>query len=86
MHSHRISIWFFIGLSLLVNGILITGAGIWEWISPPVTRVVLFQYHANAWWGALLLVIGVFYCARFAPERHAYDFSFGERILWRPRK
>ena len=41
MHDHGISIWFFIGLSLLVNGILITGAGIWELISPPANRVVL---------------------------------------------
>lgn len=34
MQDHAISIWFFIGISLLVNGILITGAGIWEVISP----------------------------------------------------
>ena len=71
MHDHGISIWFFIGLSLLVNGVLITGAGIWELISPPVNRVVLFQYHANVWWGALLLLLGLFYCVRFAPGKHA---------------
>ena len=71
MHDHGISIWFFIGLSLLVNGILITGAGIWELVSPPVDRVVLFQYHANVWWGALLLLLGLFYCVRFAPKKHA---------------
>jgi hypothetical protein len=71
MHDHGISIWFFIGLSLLVNGLLITGAGIWELISPPVNRVVLFQYHANVWWGGLLLLLGVLYCVRFAPKRQA---------------
>jgi hypothetical protein len=71
MHEHGISIWFFIGLSLLVNGILITGAGVWELISPPANRVVLFQYHANVWWGAFLLLVGVLYCVRFAPRRHA---------------
>jgi FtsH-binding integral membrane protein len=71
MHDHGISIWFFIGLSLLVNGILITGAGIWELISPPASRVVLFQYHASIWWGALLLLLGVLYCVRFAPRRQA---------------
>ncbi len=69
MQDHAISIWFFIGISLLVNGILITGAGIWEVISPPVDRVVLFQYHANVWWGALLLLLGLLYCVRFAPRR-----------------
>jgi FtsH-binding integral membrane protein len=71
MHGHGISIWFFIGLSLLVNGILITGAGIWELISPPENRVVLFQYHANVWWGALLLLLGLLYCVRFSPKRQA---------------
>jgi hypothetical protein len=69
MHDHGISIWFFIGISLLVNGILITGAGIWEVIYPPVDRVVLFQYHANVWWGALLFLLGLVYCVRFAPKR-----------------
>jgi len=71
MHDHGISIWFFIGLSLLVNGVLITGAGIWELVSPPANHVVLFQYHANVWWGALLLLLGLFYCVRFAPRKHA---------------
>jgi FtsH-binding integral membrane protein len=71
MHGHGISIWFFIGLSLLVNGILITGAGIWELISPPEHRVVLFQYHANVWWGAILLLLGLLYCVRFSPKRQA---------------
>jgi hypothetical protein len=71
MHGHGISIWFFIGLSLLVNGILITAAGIWELIYPPETRVVLFQYHANVWWGAILLLLGLLYCVRFSPKRQA---------------
>ena len=71
MHGHGISIWFFIGLSLLVNGILITGAGIWELISPPEHRVVLFQYHANVWWGAILLLLGLLYCVRFSPKKQA---------------
>jgi len=71
MHDHGISIWFFIGLSLLVNGLLITGAGLWELIYPPVNRVVLFQYHANVWWGAILLLLGVLYCVRFSPRKQA---------------
>ncbi len=69
MRDSGISIWFFIGLSLLVNGILIFGAGVWEVFHPPADPVVLFHLHANVWWGAVLLAFGVFYCFRFAPGR-----------------
>lgn len=72
MRSGAISIWFFIGLSLLVNGILIVGAGVWELIHPPATPgVVLFHLHANIWWGGVLLLAGLFYCLRFAPGRQS---------------
>jgi ABC-type transport system involved in multi-copper enzyme maturation permease subunit len=65
-----ISIWFFIGVSLLVNGTLILAAGIYQIANPPVDPgVVLFQLHANVWWGAVLLVIGLFYCLYFRPRR-----------------
>jgi hypothetical protein len=66
-----ISIWFFIGISLAVNGALILAAGIYQLINPPTNPgVVLFHLHANVWWGALLLVIGTIYCVRFSPRRH----------------
>ncbi len=72
MHNSGISIWFFIGLSLLVNGLLITGAGIWEFLNPPATpAVVLFHLHANIWWGAILAAVGLVYCVKFAPVRQA---------------
>jgi hypothetical protein len=64
-----ISIWFFVGISLLVNGALIFAAGIWELIHPPANPVVLFQFHANVWWGAALLLLGIFYTYRFSPGR-----------------
>lgn len=65
-----ISIWFFIGISLAVNGALILAAGIYQLIDPPANPgVVLFQLHANVWWGALLLIFGLAYCFTFAPKR-----------------
>jgi hypothetical protein len=65
-----ISIWFFIGISLAVNGALILAAGVYQLLRPPVsTGIVLFSLHANVWWGALLLTIGLIYCFRFAPTR-----------------
>jgi uncharacterized membrane protein len=66
-----ISIWFFIGISLLVNGALICGAGIYELMRPPEFPVVLYSLHASVWWGAILLGTGIFYCYRFAPSRVA---------------
>jgi hypothetical protein len=67
-----LSIWFFIGVSLAVNGALILAAGIYELVIPPVgSIVVLFNLHANVWWGALLLVFGLIYCFKFAPGRQA---------------
>jgi len=65
-----ISIWFFIGISMAVNGALILAAGISQLVNPPVNPgVVLFHLHANVWWGAALLVFGLIYCVRFAPTR-----------------
>ena len=64
-----ISIWFFIGISLAVNGALIVGAGLFELIRPPKYPVVLFHLHASIWWGAVLLCSGIIYCNRFAPSR-----------------
>jgi hypothetical protein len=64
-----LSIWFFIGLSLLVNGILITGAGVWEVISHADNPVLSLNHHASIWWGGLLLVLGAVYCSRFSPAR-----------------
>lgn len=64
-----ISIWFFIGISLLVNGVLILGAGVYEVFHPPVEPVVLYRLHANIWWGGVLALIGAFYCVYFAPGK-----------------
>jgi hypothetical protein len=69
--QRSVSIWFFIGISLLVNGVLILGAGLYEYANPPAPelQVVLFRLHAGIWWGGLLTVIGVLYCWKYAPSR-----------------
>jgi hypothetical protein len=67
-----ISIWFFIGISLAVNGALILAAGIYQLVDPPVNPgVILYNLHANVWWGAALLLFGLIYCFKFAPRRKA---------------
>ncbi|MCC6857818.1 MAG: hypothetical protein IT158_04620 [Bryobacterales bacterium] len=68
-HKHFISIWFFIGLLLSVYGALILGAGIYDYFNPTPRDVVLAQLHAAIWWGALLLVLGLFYVIHFRPGK-----------------
>jgi hypothetical protein len=65
-----LSIWFFIGLLLLAYGILILGAGIFEYLSPPPHPLVLAELHAGIWWGGLLIAMGLFYSLRFRPGRN----------------
>lgn len=63
-----LSIWLVVGVSLLVNGLLILGAGLYELVYPPVNKVVLYQYHASIWLGAVLTVFGGIYTYKFAPR------------------
>jgi hypothetical protein len=65
----RISIWFFIGMLLLVYGLLILGAGIYDLLVPPAQPPVLAGLHAGIWWGGLLAIIGGLYSYRFFPRR-----------------
>jgi hypothetical protein len=67
-----VAIWFFIGISLAVNGALILATGIYQVVNPPANPgVVLFNLHANVWWGAVLLVVGLIYLFKFAPRRQS---------------
>jgi hypothetical protein len=71
MHDHdkQIPIWFFIGGLLAVYGVLIVGAGIYDWLCPPEHKVVLWEYHAAVWWGTLLVIVGLVYTIRFWPSK-----------------
>lgn len=65
---HIIPVWFFVGVMLLVYGIVILASGLVEWAHPPAT--VLSNLHAPVWWGGLLVVLGGFYCYHFSPRRN----------------
>jgi hypothetical protein len=70
MHrAGMISIWFFIGVLLLIYGVLILGAGIYDLSNPAAHPVVLANLHAGIWWGVLLIAMGVVYSLRFRPGR-----------------
>lgn len=66
-----VSIWFFVGLSLFINGVLIAASGVYQLLDPPAQRVVLYEFHAPIWWGGLMAVLGAIYTWKFWPSRVA---------------
>ena len=62
-----IPVWFFVGILLLVYGLIICISGLIEWSNPPA--VTLAELHAPVWWGALLTVLGAIYTVKFAPGK-----------------
>ena len=63
----QISVWFFIGVLLLIYGALILSAALYELTSPPERTVVLQSLHVGVWWGALVLALGAVYTWLFRP-------------------
>ena len=65
-----VPIWFFVGALLLIYGVLILGAGLYELVKPPEHPLILANLHAGIWWGAILIVLGAIYFFHFAPWKH----------------
>ncbi len=69
---HKISIWFIIGLQLLIYGIIILISNIYDYISPfAQNTIVLSELHFGIWWGAILVIIGLIYFFSFRPWKKA---------------
>ena len=68
---HMIPVWFFVGVILLIYGIIILGTGIYERSSPPLDALKTmppWAWHPAIWWGALLTVIGGVYVYVYKPK------------------
>jgi len=52
------SIWFFVGLMLVIMGAVVTAAGAWQLAYPPAAPKVLAHSHPALWWGAVMVVFG----------------------------
>ena len=63
-----ISIWFFIGVVLVIYGLIIVGAAVYGLVVPPAHPPVLYHLHAGVWWGVLILVMGGIYTIKYAPR------------------
>jgi hypothetical protein len=53
------SIWYFVGLVLMSMGSLVFLAGILDYVSPPQNVTVLACMHTSAWWGIVMVVVGL---------------------------
>ena len=65
--GHMLPVWFFIGLTLLMYGVIICVTGIYELSHPPAT--VLANLHAPIWWGAIMAVAGALYVNKYRPGK-----------------
>jgi hypothetical protein len=64
---HMIPVWFFVGVILLIYGVLILATGLYEFSHPPAT--VLAYLHPAIWWGALLTIVGGVYVYLYMPRK-----------------
>ena len=68
-HGRTISIWFFIGVLLLIYGVLILGYRLTRDECADARRGARPSCTSDIWWGALLVVLGAFYTWTFLPGR-----------------
>ena len=64
---HIVPVWFFVGVILLIYGVIILATGIYELSHTPST--VLAHLRPALWWGVLLIIIGAVYVHLFRPRR-----------------
>jgi hypothetical protein len=65
----QIPIWFFIGVILAIYGVLIVASGVYSLIVPPEHKMALQNLHPALWWGAIMVLVGAFYCVKFRPKK-----------------
>lgn len=74
--EHQVPIWFFIGILLLIYGVVILGAGLYGLAYPSQVQIKLseanpqaswFFLHPDIWWSVLLIALGTLYTVKFKP-------------------
>ena len=52
------SIWYVVGLMMLVMGGLVFVAGILNLVNPPAQKTILSEIHPEIWWGGIIILFG----------------------------
>ena len=65
--SRMLPVWFFVGIILLIYGVIVLATGIYELSTPPST--VLANLHPAVWWGGLLTIVGGIYVYVYMPKK-----------------
>ncbi len=66
-HHRMLPVWFFIGVLLLVYGVIILLTSLRSF--DQTGAVVLANYHAGIWAGVVLILLGGIYTLKFRPRR-----------------
>ncbi len=53
------SIWFFVGLMLVIVGGIILITGIYLYFNPSAAQTALAHTYPNIWWGGIMFVFGI---------------------------
>ena len=69
MHGSGIPIWFFIGVLVLIYGIIILGWGLFTGGDTGGRVVALAYLRTDLWMGGFMTLAGAFYAIKFAPRR-----------------
>lgn len=57
-------IWYFVGLMLTIIGALVLLAGLLNLGSSSTGTTVVGYVHPDIWWGALIILLGLFYVVK----------------------
>jgi hypothetical protein len=72
--EHQVPIWFFVGGTLLIYGVIIFCTGLYEWVVPAAEPAMAMNYlHPSVWWGGVMAIVGALYVVRFWPWRKRDD-------------
>ena len=80
MAKHGISIWWFVGVQMLIYGLLVCAAGIYSAVHGEPPELQMSSLHAGIWWGALMAAIGAFYVWHFRPSKHGGEEPHAEEL------